>query len=102
MADTTKRSEVIAAALNPTCGSCRWFVRTNIGQPFGQCHGTTPTPLVVGVVQSALAGQAPRPMIDSFWPPIMDNTVGCRHREPRAISQIDLSTLTTEEVGGEA
>jgi hypothetical protein len=85
--------------LLPTCGSCKWFARRLIGQPHGDCHGAAPIPMIVGMVPPHLAGQPSRPVVDSYFAPVMDTTLSCRVHEPRLIGRgIDLSSLTPEEI----
>lgn len=61
--------------MEQNCGNCRHFHRVQDGQPLGYCHALPPTVLLTGMIPSPIAGQAPRPVTSSFWPPVDENQV---------------------------
>lgn len=98
MADPTQRSEAISGMLNPTCGSCRHFVRGAPGQALGTCRFNPPTVMMIGARQDPVHGQLP--LVNSYWPQVND-TIVCGQHTPRLMVGVDLSTLMAEEVKGE-
>lgn len=64
-----------------TCGTCIFFVPAKEGAPVGFCRRNAPTPLFLGLRPPKLAGQAPEPMVDTFFP-MVNITVWCGEYHP--------------------
>lgn len=90
-----------------TCGNCRFFVRSAPLQAHGNCRAKPPTALVVGMRPPQLQGQQPQPVVDSFWPLVLDTLWCGSYRErtavlERSLPQIDLEKLTPDAIEGSA
>lgn len=67
------------------CGNCDYCKPINA--VVGECHGTTPTAILVGVQQRqpSVIGQAappPEPVVHGYFPPVLTSW-WCRHWEPK-------------------
>ena len=90
--------------MNPTCASCRFFKRRNVGQAMGTCHSRAPVVMFIGMANDA-NGQPLRNMhtgqylanIDTFFPAVPD-TEWCGDHTARLIKDVDLSKLEPEEL----
>lgn len=89
--------------MTPTCGSCRYFKRGEIGKPIGTCHGNPPQVMLTGMQQHPIT-QQPIPITNSFWPLIAD-TEYCGLHTVRTtadhVAGIDLSKLEPDQLAGE-
>lgn len=90
--------------MEQNCGNCRHFHRVQDGQAIGYCHARPPTVLLTGMIPSPIAGQPPRPITSSYWPPVDDVQI-CGEHSPgsqrRVIATADqvaevLASLDTE------
>lgn len=75
--------------MSETCGSCRFFRRGRVGQPFGVCRERPPTVLLLGFNQDS------SPRTDGFWPPTVDHE-WCGYFAPRGNGKVDVVPVDLE------
>ena len=90
--------------MNPTCGTCKYFKRREVGNIMGACHSRGPSVMFGGMLTDANGQQVRNlrtgqfvPNIDSYWPPVPD-TEWCGDHAARPVGDIDLSKLAVEEL----
>lgn len=86
-----------------TCGSCRYFHRSEIGKPIGTCHANPPQIVLTGLQQHPITQQAV-PITNSFWPLLADTEYCGLHTARTAadsIAAIDLSKLEPDQLAGD-
>lgn len=63
MGEARRRMEAISSGAVEACGNCRFF-----WAPAQNCRRAHPIAILVGMKPSVMAGQAPQPIVGSYFP----------------------------------
>jgi hypothetical protein len=76
------------------CANCRFWLRSEKGQPTGMCRADTPKVFFLGLMPHPVMKDQAVPMMQTYWPNTPEHMWCGAHQRPlAAFSAIDLNKL---------
>jgi hypothetical protein len=103
MGEQKRKRMALNNGIGRACGNCMYWRRLEVGKPTGDCRWHPPTVILIGMLQSKIAGQPPMPVTDSFWTRMPESEwCGQWERQIDLATQLDQKALEATETEGTA